>query len=593
MSTYKERLAALRTLMQDQQIDAYIIPSADPHISEYLPKHYQSIAYSSGFTGSAGTLVITRDFAGLWTDARYFVQANEELLDSGFELVKLKVQHTPEYIEWLCATLPTGSTIAFDGKTIPVVIARELINYLQPRKMIINGRVDLLNEIWADRPPLPKEMAYLIPPSTTGESTKSKLERVRQQIAKSGATSHLISSLDDIAWIFNIRGADVKCNPVVLSFAFITPTETHLFIDADKLKDTDQENLLADGIEIDPYESIFDFIRLLDPDETVYIDPKRTCYTLFTMIPQYDRIIEGCNPSTSFKAIKNTIELDNIRQTMTKDGLALTRFFKWFEEQLGQEELTELSVVEKLLEFRRQQQGFLNESFDTIAAYKAHAALPHYKPTERSNAKIEAEGLFLLDSGGQYLTGTTDVTRVIPCGAYTEEEKRDYTLVLKGMIEGCTAIFPTGSKGYQIDAITRKPLWDHMLNYGHGTGHGVGFFLNVHEGPQVLNPNNINVAIEEGMVTSVEPGLYREGEYGIRIENLVLCRQYGDSPFGHFMSFENLTLCYIDTSLVVIHLLEEKQIKWLNRYNKKVYDILSAHLEEEEIKWLKIKTLPI
>ncbi len=576
--------------MRDQKIDAYIIPAADPHISEYLPAHYQCIAYVSGFTGSAGTLVVTQAFAGLWTDSRYFVQAKEQLKESGFELVKLKVQKAPEYIGWLSETLDQGSTVAFDGKLIAVTTAKEIINFLQPRKMIINARVDLLKQIWSDRPSLPRAEAYLIPPSITGENTKSKLDRVRQYIVRHDATAHLISSLDDIAWLYNIRGADVKCNPVVLSFSYITVEKAYLFIDKNKLHLEAIESLETDGVELKPYEDIFDFIRLLNSDETIFVDPVKTCYTLYTMIPQYDRIIKGTNPTTQFKAIKNEVETAHTRQTMVKDGVALTKFFMWFEEQLNGGLLDELSIVDQLFDFRSQQESFVNDSFDTIAAYGPHAALPHYKPTADSNSNIGTSGLFLLDSGGQYKTGTTDITRVVPCGPTNAEETKDYTLVLKSLIEGSTILFPESSRGYQIDAITRKALWDHLYNYGHGTGHGVGFFLNVHEGPQVFNPSNNDTIIEENMITSIEPGLYREGRHGIRIENLVLSKDAGTSEFGNFMGFETLSLCYIDTSLIEKELLEQKHLSWLNEYHQQVYDALSPYLNEKERQWLKEKT---
>lgn len=588
--TYFEKLSAIRKQMSEQQIDAYIIPSSDPHISEYLPDRFKCIAFVSGFTGSAGTLVITQDFAGLWTDSRYFVQADEQLKSSGFELVKLKTQGTAEYIEWLAERLEPGNTVAFDGKLASVYIAEQLINRLQPRKILINGTVDLLDKIWQDRPELPKERAYILEKELVGATITEKISKVRAAMQKFNASYHLVSSLDDIAWIFNLRGSDVKCNPVVLGFALLEPIKTTLFIDRSKLDQSDKTRLEEQGVAVAEYDTLEEALSQLPAGETVLLDPKRTCYAVYTQIPQYERIIEALNPSTKLKASKNDIEAEHTRQTMVKDGIALTKFFRWLEGRIGKEELTEINIAEKLLTFRKEQEGFVNESFGTIAGYKEHGALPHYKATDESNASLKGEGLLLIDSGGQYTTGTTDITRVISLGATTDAERMDYTLVLKAMIEGSTAIFPKGSKGYQIDAITRKPLWDRLRNYGHGTGHGVGFFLNVHEGPHVFNTANIDIAIEEGMITSIEPGLYREGRYGIRIENLVLSIRDQETEFGEFMAFETLTLCYIDTGLVDKTLLDQKHVDWLNQYNNMVYERLSPHLDEEHRQWLAHKT---
>ncbi|MEH6308529.1 aminopeptidase P family protein [Olivibacter sp. CPCC 100613] len=588
--TYFEKLSAIRKQMSEQQIDAYIIPSSDPHISEYLPDRFKCIAFVSGFTGSAGTLVITQNFAGLWTDSRYFVQANDQLKNTGFELVKLKTQGAAEYITWLTEHLEAGNTVAFDGKLASVYVAKQLIDQLQPHKILINGTVDLLDRIWQDRPALPKEKAYILENELVGESIPEKISKVREAMKKFNAGYHLVSSLDDIAWIFNLRGSDVKCNPVVLSFALVEPAKTTLFINGNKLVQGDKEMLEGQGVTIVEYDALEEALRQLPAGETVLLDPKRTCYAVYTQIPQYERVIETLNPSTTLKACKNDIEAEHTRQTMVKDGVALTEFFKWLEEQLGKEDLTEIGIAEKLLAFRQKQHDFVNESFDTIAGYMEHGALPHYKATEQSNAVLKEEGLLLLDSGGQYKTGTTDITRVVSLGSTTDAERMDYTLVLKAMIEGSTAIFPKGSKGYQIDAITRKPLWDRLRNYGHGTGHGVGFFLNVHEGPHVFNTANIDIAIEEGMITSIEPGLYREGRYGIRIENLVLSVRDQETEFGEFMAFETLTLCYIDTSLVDKTLLDQKHIDWLNQYNNMVYERLSPHLDATHQQWLAHKT---
>ncbi len=587
--SYTERLAGIRQQMQEQGLSAYIIPSADPHISEYLPDRYKCIYFASGFTGSAGTLVITPDFAGLWTDARYFEQATEQLAGSGFELVKLQAQAAPEYIGWLADRLQTGEVVAYDGKLISVALAEQLNQELAPLGIDLAPDRDLLDPIWEGRPELPTAPAHLIGEEISGKSTTAKLEALRTALKKQRADYHLISSLDDMAWLFNMRGADVKCNPVVLSFALISQHTTVLFIDQSKLSEADKKKLMADGVELQPYEMVERLLGELPAGSSILIDPRRNCYALYQQLPAEARIIQATNPTTFFKAVKNETEIENTRQTMVKDGVALTKFFKWLEENLGKETITEISVADKVRDFRAGQEGFIGESFDTIAGYKAHGALPHYKATPESDVELKADGLFLLDSGGQYTSGTTDITRVVSLGNLTEEEKTDYTLVLKGMIDGATARFPKGTRGYQIDAITRKPLWDHACNYGHGTGHGVGFALNVHEGPHVFNPSPTPVDIELGMITSVEPGLYRPNQYGIRIENLVLTISDETTAFGEFYTFEHLTIALIDTTPVKRELLDERQVQWLNDYNQQVVEKLGPHLNEDELNWLKEK----
>ena len=579
--------------MKKDGVDAYIIPSADPHISEYLPDRYKCIAFTSGFSGSAGTLVITQDFAGLWTDARYFVQAEEQLKGSGFELVKLQAQAMPEYINWLISVLPEGAAVGFDATLISVQLAQLLETELSFASIGIKSDRDYLSEIWESRPDLPANKAFLLDLSITGKPTTQKISEIREALKKYRAAYHLVSSLDDIAWIFNIRGTDVKCNPVVLAFALFTPDAVSLFIEPNKLEAGDREELQKAGVQLRGYQEITAALNAIPADATILIDPKKNCYALMQALPQSVKVVLDTNPSTRFKAVKNETEVSNTRQTMIKDGVALTRFFKWLEENIGKERLTEISVAEQLYKFRAEQEGFVGESFDTIAGYREHGALPHYKATPQSDVELHPEGLFLLDSGGQYRKGTTDITRVVSLGKLTAEESRDYTLVLRGMIEGSTARFPKGSKGYQIDAITRKPMWDHALNYGHGTGHGVGYFLNVHEGPQIFNPSNLPVEIEPGMITSVEPGLYRPGRYGIRIENLVLAVKDQINEFGEFYTFETLTVFLIDTAPVVRELLEPSHINWLNQYNQWVVEKLSPHLTEDERSWLEEKARAI
>jgi Xaa-Pro aminopeptidase len=591
--TPKEKLAAIRQQMQEKGIDAYIIPSADPHISEYLPERYKCIAWASGFTGSAGTLMITQDFAGLWTDSRYFVQAPVELEGSGYELVKLQVQFAPEFAQWATQHLPTGATIAYDGRLMSVLVAQSLDQIFAPYQFKSIRDCDLLEPIWPDRPELPQEMAYLLPATLTGEETTSKLQRIREAMKAKHAEFHLLSSLDDIAWALNIRGQDVPCNPVVLSFLWIESSKATLFIDLQKLTKDDLDMLTQQGIEIAPYEHIWNAFEGIETTSKWLIDPKRTCISLFNLIPTGASILLDINPSTHFKAIKNETESQHMREAMVKDGVALTRFFKWLEETIGKTHLTELSMAARLREFRAEMPGFVGESFETIGGYLENGALPHYHATPDHDTVLEAKGTLLVDSGGQYYGGTTDITRVVALGDFDPEIKQDYTLVLKAMIEGSTAIFPKGTRGYQIDAMTRRPLWDTLRNYGHGTGHGIGFFLNVHEGPHTFNGAAVDIPIEIGMISSIEPGMYRVGQYGIRIENLVLTQPEDNTEFGTFLSFETITLCYIATDLIDSSLLDAKHIAWLNSYHEKVYTSLAPHLNDEEQLWLKLKTAPI
>jgi Xaa-Pro aminopeptidase len=591
--TPKEKLAAIRQQMRSQGIDAYIIPSADPHISEYLPERYKCIAWASGFTGSAGTLMITQDFAGLWTDSRYFVQAPVELGDSGYELVKLKVQFAPEFAEWATEHLPKGATVAFDGQLMSVFVAQSITSIFAPFDFKINSQCDLLESLWPDRPALPKEMAYLLPDSLTGESAVQKLARIRENMKAQHADTHLISSLDDIAWTLNIRGKDVPCNPVVLSFLLLEATQTTLFIDLSKLTDEDAQSLKAQGINLEEYSKVWDYIAQLPQHLSWLIDPKRTCYRLFTNISEEAKITLNINPSTHFKANKNTIEIQHMREVMVKDGVALTKFFKWLEENVGLKPMTELSMAEQLRQFRAEMPGFVGESFETIGGYLENGALPHYHATPEHDTSLAAEGTLLVDSGGQYYGGTTDITRVVPLGPFDPIIKEDYTLVLKAMIEGSSAKFPQGTRGYQIDAIVRRPLWDTYRNYGHGTGHGIGFFLNVHEGPHTFNGAAVDIPIQIGMISSIEPGMYRVGQYGVRIENLVLAQQDQQNEFGSFLSFETITLCYIDTDLIDVQWLDQKHIDWLNAYHERVYQQLSPGLTDDEKVWLRQKTAAI
>ncbi|MBG6234455.1 Xaa-Pro aminopeptidase [Pedobacter sp. CAN_A7] len=589
---YINKLAAIRQEMKERQLAAYLIASADPHGSEVLPDHYKALEFTCGFTGSAGTLVITDSFAGLWTDFRYFIQAEEELKDSGFELVKLKVQHTPEYIAYLASVLAEGSEIGFDYQLFSVQLGGELLRGLKA-KNINCVSADLISPIWQNRPPLPNAAATLIPAEDAGRSVAEKIIEVRAAMTKQPASHHLISSLDDIAWLFNLRGGDINHNPVVLSHALIGPDSVKLFIAEGKLSATHIWHLQQEGVTVESYHNLRSNLLMLPAAASILLDPKRCNFSLYDLLPAEVDVQLAVNPSTHLKSIKNEIELAQVRKVMVKDGVALTRFFKWLEEHVGKEPITEISAADQLEAYRAQQENFAGVSFDTIAGYQAHAALPHYHATPASDVLVLPEGLFLVDSGGQYHYGTTDVTRSIPMGLTTAQQQEDYTLVLKALICGSKAVFPEGTRGYQIDAICRQPLWLKGINYGHGTGHGIGFYLNVHEGPQNIGPSNVPVALQPGMITSIEPGIYRPGSHGVRTENLVLTIIKSVTEFGVFHAFETLTLAHIDTQLVKKELLEQAEVTWLNDYNQQVYVQLCPFLQPEEAKWLQQKCLPI
>lgn len=570
--------------MAESGIDAYIIPSSDPHISEYVPERYKSIQFLSGFTGSAGTLVITADFAGLWTDFRYFEQATSQLEGSGFDLVKLKIQHTPEYIQWLDANLLTAAKIAFDFKVVSVLLGEEIMSSLSAKGITFEN-IDLLEQVWPNRPALPDNEIILLPESACGQTFTDKLADLRLELNKQKADAHLISSLDDLAWLFNMRGSDVNYNPVVLCHALISATQVVLYVDENKLNRANRALLNEREVKLKPYDGIYTDIAQLE-DCSILIDDKRSNFSLFNLLAASVRVIYSINPVVFLKSIKNATEIENIRRAMVADGVALTRFLKWLEENIGRIEITELSAAAKLLYFREMDSSFAGLSFATIAGYAAHAALPHYTANEETDVALQAKGLFLLDSGGHYHYGTTDVTRTVPLGVTVDEEKRDYTLVLSAFIFGAAAKFPQGTKGYQIDGIVRQQLWQQGINYGHGTGHGVGYYLNVHEGPQNIGSANVPIAVDLGMVTSIEPGIYRPGKHGVRTENLVLTTAAETTEFGSFLQFESLTLAYIDTSIIIRELLLPQQLDWLNNYNEMVYQRLKPKLTDEEARWL-------
>lgn len=593
--TNREKINKLRNLMKSCNLDAYIIPDTDPHQSEYVAKHWESISWISGFTGSAGTIVVTMDEAGLWTDSRYFIQADKQLKNSGIVLHKMRTRE-PEYIQYLYNKLSKGKKVGINAKVFSVSAVQNMEKIFLNKNIILETNYDLIDLIWVDRPTIPMNPIFIHSVKYAGKSRTQKITELRNIMTKKNIDYHLLTSLDDIAWLFNIRGNDVDFNPVFISYALISQDDAFLFIEDKKIPDDVKNQLNKDGLKIYPYEKIIDFISKIEKGSSVLIDSKKTNKWLYDAIPEGCLIIEDINITTKQKAIKNPVEIQHIKNTMIIDGVALVKFYHWLDNNLGKMKITEITASKKLEFFRSQQEGFIELSFSTIAGYAAHGAIVHYQATPQTDIELKQKGLLLIDSGGQYLGGTTDITRTIALGKPNEEEIHDYTLVLKGHIDLATAKFPIGTKGYQLEILARKPLWDNGMNYGHGTGHGVGYFLNVHEGPQAIGPSVSSykdIYFQPGMITSNEPGVYIENKHGIRIENLILCIEDKKTTFAKFLKFETITLCPIDTSLIDVSMLTENEKQWLNDYHKKVFDKLSPYIDEDEKNWLKNKTKEI
>ncbi len=595
-SNYSRKLAGVRALMKKKNIDALIVPSADPHLGEYVPDHWRIIRWLTGFSGSAATVVITRSFAGLWTDSRYFIQAEDQLKNSGFQLVKLRMPHTPEHIEWLQAKVRKGGTVAVDGRLISAGNMRLLEAALLPGGVKLNIRADLITPLWKERPMMPDEKAFVLPVKFSGEDRVDKIKRVREKMTEMHADSHLLTAVDDVMWLLNIRGKDLKYSPLLLSFAIVTSDQVLFFADEDKIPSSLKAELDKDGIVLLPYDTVSSVISHLEEGSTLLLSPSTTSAVLYRAVPKKVKITEEVSIPTRFKAIKNRTEIKKLREVMIRDGVALTKFFYWLEKSIGRETITELSASARLEAFRQEQEGFAGPSFATIAAYNEHAALPHYVPDEGTDAVLGKTGIFLLDSGGQYFGGTTDITRTIALGKPDRRRKSDFTLALKGTIDLAMVRFPYGTRGYQIEVLARKALWDNGLNYGHGTGHGVGSFLNVHEGPQTIGSaasGDMKTFLEPGMLISDEPAVYRQGEYGFRTENLFFCVDDRETDHGRFLKFETVTLCYIDRELVEVSLLDDRELKWLNEYHETVFSNLGDSLEPDLRKWLRGKTVPV
>lgn len=582
-----QKIAAIRRQMAEKGLAAYIIPATDPHMSEYLPDHWKALAWASGFTGSAGTLVVTRDFAGVWTDSRYFIQAEQQLTGSGIELVKLVIPHTTEFVGWLASTLQEGDVVGLDGNLMSRSWYQSLVAGTRPRGIRLDNQVDLIGPIWPDRPPLPERPVYEHPAKFAGASRPEKLAQVRRRLAEKKVTHTVISSLDDIAWLFNLRGSDVPYNPVFVAHAVVGLQDAVLFIEPAKMPDVIRRKLKKDGVRVLPYNATTDYLGTLPPNAFVLLDPKRINQNLPGALPDAVKVLDDVNITTWLKTCKTAAEAANTRQTMIRDGVVLTRFFYWLACRIGKEKITERSAEGKLHALRLEQPNCIGESFGTISAYGPHAAMPHYSATPESDVELRPEGLYLLDSGGQYLGGTTDTTRVMSLGNITDEQMTDYTLVLKGLIGVSRLRYPRGTRGYQVDILARLPQWERGINFGHGTGHGVGYFLCVHEGPQGISPNPVDAPLLPGMITSVEPGIYRAGKHGIRIENLVLCTEGEKTEFGEFLGFETLTIAPIFTNLVKKSLLTKEELAWLRAYNNMVVKKLARSLSTEEKTWLR------
>lgn len=595
MKNIPQRLSDIRSLMAQHKLEAYIVPSNDPHFSEYVADRWKCREWLSGFTGSAGTLVVTTTSAALWTDSRYFIQAEEQLKGSGIELMRMGMPGVPSIEQYIKDTLEAGSAVGVDGRLFSVSEFERLSGGIAPSRLKVAG--DLINPIWSDRPEIPKEKAFLLPENVSGMSTASKL----QQLVKSAHIHKddimLLSALDEVAWLFNIRGADIAYNPLALAYAAVYFDKAVLFVDVEKLSEDDQKALTGSGVHARPYEEFEAFVERIDITRNVIINPRKTNILVRQKLQQRSvNIVEDIDSNgtvTSLKAVKNEVEAAGFRHAMELDGVALVRFYIWLEENLGKETITELSIADKQRELRAMSDEFMGESFGTIAGYRCNGALPHYSATEASNAEVKREGFLLIDSGGQYRTGTTDITRTVHLSTPTQQEKIDYTLVLKGHIALAMAVFPSGTRGSQLDILARGPMMQHCINYGHGTGHGVGHFLNVHEGPQSIRMQENPVTLKPGMVTSNEPALYRPGLYGIRTENLILCEPYITNEFGSFERFETITLCPIDTTPIEKSMLSADEVAWLNGYHQTVFEKLSPYLNEKETAWIKVKTAAI
>lgn len=595
--TIKQKLNALRILMKEKKIDAYLVPTDDFHGSEYVGDYFKCRKYITGFTGSAGTAIITQDMAGLWTDGRYFIQAADQLRDTTIELFKSGEPGVPTVHQFLNDKLEEGMCLGFDGRTVSAREAEELQELLQEKHITFSVNDDLIGEIWEDRPALSCEPVMELDIRWTGKSRADKIAEIREQMKAKEADTFILTSLDDIAWLLNIRGNDIHCCPVVLSYLVMMENELRLYANAAAFSEEIRSNLEADGVKIYPYDDVYSYVQSISSDKKVLLSRANVNSRLVSNIPSEVTILDEPNLTLLPKAVKNETEMENERIAHIKDGVAVTKFIHWLKKNVTRTTITELSTAEKLYQFRSEQEHFLGESFDPIIAYGTHAAIVHYSATEATDIPLEARGMVLADTGGHYLEGTTDITRTIVLGPVTAKEKKFFTAVLRGNLNLAAAKFKYGCTGLNLDYLARGPLWELGEDYNHGTGHGVGYLLNVHEGPNSFRwknlPGNPAPVLEEGMITSDEPGYYLENEFGIRHENLVLCKKAEKTSFGQFMCFEPLTMVPFDLEGINPEEMTERERKLLNDYHQKVYTTISPYSDEEEKEWLKQATREI
>ncbi|TFW32709.1 aminopeptidase P family protein [Massilia horti] len=593
------RLEQLRAAMVRHGIDAFIVPSSDPHLSEYLPGRWKGREWMSAFTGSVGTFIATKDFAGVWTDGRYWTQAEQELAGSDISLMKIPSGASLQHIDWLAANMASGENVAVDARVLGLAVARQLADALSSHGVKLRTDIDLLDEVWEDRPALPQDPLFEHSEPYATMPRAAKLAETRAAMDKLGADRHFISTLDDIAYLFNLRGSDVSFNPVFVAHALVEPEHATLFVADGKVSPELRERLLEDNVRVARYEDAAAALAALPAGSTLLVDPRRITSGMRAAVANDVRVVEAVNPTTYAKSRKSEAEVRHVRATMEQDGAALCEFFAWLESVLADPQrapLTEVAIDEHITAARARRPGFVSPSFATIAGFNSNGAIMHYRAQPASCAVIEGDGLLLIDSGGQYVGGTTDITRVVPVGTPSAAQKRDFTLVLKGLIALSSARFPRGTRSPMLDAIARAPIWAAGIDYGHGTGHGVGYFLNVHEGPQSISPStppDPHTAMEPGMITSIEPGIYRPGHWGIRIENLVCNRVEQSTEFGEYLGFETLTLCPIDTRCIDLSLLRGDEAAWLNGYHETVRARLNSHVSGAARDWLEQRTRAI
>lgn len=584
----KDRLQSLRELMRTEGIDAFVFPSTDPHNGEYVPDHWKGREFISGFNGSAGTAVVTNDDAALWTDSRYFLAAEEQLSGTGYELMKLKIEGTPTIAEWLGRKLSSksGAVVGIDGIVNSVDTVEALEDELRKQGGItIRTNFDPLDIIWNDRPCIPDNKVEIHPMKYAGETAESKMKRIREELKRLHAVGMLVSALDDIAWTLNLRGSDVHCNPVFVSYLLIAETEATLYIDENKLDDESAAYLKRIGVKVDDYGNVAKGLKSYD-GYNLLMDPSETSYTLYKAYGERPRVLAK-SPVPAMKAVKNDVEIAGYRAAMTRDGVAMVKFLRWLKPAVEKGGVTEISADEKLTALRAQQPLFRGISFDTIAGYGEHGAIVHYEATPETDIELKPESFLLLDSGGQYLDGTTDITRTIALGPVSDYQRHIYTLVLKGNIDLSMAKFPANASGTQLDMLARQAMWREGLNYLHGTGHGVGSYLNVHEGPHQFRMEYMPAPLKDGMTVTVEPGIYLAGQFGVRTENTMIIRHYKTTEFGEFLQLEPLTLCPIDKTPIDVAMLTAEEKEWLNAYHREVFERLSPLLDGDDLKWLE------